>query len=167
MKKLNLIIIAAAALALFTGAAIAEEKAEARAENPEMKKQTHCPVMGGKIDSTVYTDIQGQRVYHCCPGCSPELKKNPDKYFKKAAAEGIIFENIQETCPVSGKTLGEKNVFVDYEGRRIYFCCEGCPSDFEKNPQKFLQAMTPVADSEENHGHDHDDHGHDHNGESH
>ena len=45
--------------------------------------QTHCPVMGGKIDSTVYTDIHGQRVYHCCPGCSESLKKDPDKFFKK------------------------------------------------------------------------------------
>jgi len=110
-------------------------------KSKELKNQTLCPVMGGKIDSTAYSDIQGQRVYHCCPMCAAKLKADPDKYFKQAAAEGILFENIQTTCPVSGEKLTRKEVFVDYEGRRIYFCCENCPPKFMKDPQKYLTAM--------------------------
>lgn len=116
-------------------------------EKTELKNQTHCPVMGGKIDSTAYTDIQGQRVYHCCPMCTEKLTADPDKYFKKAAEEGILFENIQTNCPVSGKELKAKTVSVDYEGRRVYFCCEMCPPKFAKDPQTYLEKMTPNAET--------------------
>lgn len=123
-----------------------EKKQDAKKDAPvELKNQTHCPVMGGKIDSTAYTDIQGQRVYHCCPGCSSALKKDPDKFFKKAAKEGVLFENIQTTCPVSGEELKEKIAFIDFEGRRIYFCCAGCEAPFNKEPQKYLSMLDAPA----------------------
>jgi YHS domain-containing protein len=107
----------------------------------ELKHQTVCPVMGGKIDSTQYTDIQGQRVYHCCPMCSAKLIANPDKYFKKAAEEGVLFENIQTNCPVSGEKLKTKDVYTDFEGRRIYFCCKDCVKDFNDDPMHYLHLM--------------------------
>ena len=131
----------------------------------ELKNQTHCPVMGGTIDSTVYTDIQGQRVYHCCPMCSEKLKADPDKYFKKAAEEGILFENIQTTCPVSGEKLKEKSVYTDYEGRRVFFCCEKCIGTFNEDPAKYLGKPDEGADAKADKMEkmDHSDHsGHNH-----
>jgi YHS domain-containing protein len=135
-----------AVIAIIIGLAVAAgaddaDKANAPEAPKELKNQTHCPVMGGKIDSTVYTDIQGQRVYHCCPMCSAKLKADPDKYFKKAAAEGVLFENIQTTCPVSGKKLENKSIYADYEGRRIAFCSENCRVAFNEDPGKYLQRM--------------------------
>lgn len=161
MNKL-VFIISVAALMLFAAfSAFGEEAAEQAeteaaktAEKPEpvkeWKNQTHCPVMGGEIDSTISTDIQGQRVYHCCPLCSAELMKDTDTYFEKAAEGGVLFENIQTLCPVSGKKLEKKEVFTDYNGRRIYFCCEGCIEPFGKEPQKFLTALDekPKEDTE-------------------
>lgn len=131
----------------------------------KLKNQTHCPVMGGKIDSTVYTDIQGHRVYHCCPMCSDKLKADPDTYFNKAAAEGVLFENIQTTCPVSGKVFKEKTVSVDYEGRRVYFCCDACPDTFNKEPAKYLEILDgdQGSDAKDMKNMDHGDHsGHNH-----
>jgi YHS domain-containing protein len=124
--------------------------------------------MGGKIDSSAYTDIQGQRVYHCCPACTKSLKEDPDKYFKKAAAEGVLFENIQTSCPVSGKELKTKEAYLDFEGRRVYFCCEGCFDEFNKDPQKYLTRLdqpaegTETAKQEHSHESHHGD-GHDGN----
>jgi YHS domain-containing protein len=126
-----------------------EAPAEKIAEPKELTAQTHCPVMGGKIDSTIYTDIQGQRVYHCCPMCSPKLKADLDKYFKKAAEQGILFENIQITCPVSGEKLEEKSVYTDYEGRRVYFCCKKCRGTFNENPTKYLSRLDEPAKAEQ------------------
>jgi YHS domain-containing protein len=129
------------ALVAFTAGA-EDTKEAAKAEAPaKLKNQTHCPVMGGAIDSTAYTDIQGQRVYHCCPGCSEALKADPDKYFKKAAAEGVLFENIQTTCPVGGEELKSKTVHADYEGRRLLFCEVECSDAFHKDPEKYLKGM--------------------------
>jgi YHS domain-containing protein len=103
--------------------------------------------MGGKIDSTYYTDIQGQRVYHCCPKCSAKLKADPDKYFKKAAADGVLFQNIQKICPVSGEDLESAKFYTDYQGRRILFCCNKCKKSFASNPTKYLAMMDQPADS--------------------
>ncbi|MDH3889630.1 MAG: hypothetical protein OEV49_00985 [candidate division Zixibacteria bacterium] len=160
------------ALLLMVSVAMAGEEATPveKAKEVTLKNQTHCPVMGGKIDSTVYTDIQGQRVYHCCAGCGSPLKKDPDKYFKKAAAEGVLFENIQTKCPVSGEELKKGKAYTDYEGRRVYLCCEGCIPMFEKDPKKFLAALDKPAEKSEaeegKHDHDHDK-DHDHSGHGH
>lgn len=39
------------------------------------------------------------------------------------------------TCPISGKKLGEMGAPVTrlYDGREIKFCCDQCPSSFEKD----------------------------------
>jgi len=158
MNAYRLIITFAAAI-LLAVPVMAADQDSAQAAPAESHSQTVCPVMGGKIDSTQYTDIQGQRVYHCCPMCAAKLKADPDKYFKEAAAQGIVFENIQTNCPVSGKTLTEKTVYADYEGRRVYFCCPSCVPTFEKDPATYLQKLdqpgTNVPAQEQSHGEDH------------
>ncbi len=143
LGTLGLLLVSAA----YADAPRQEVKKEAPGKKEAVKlvNQTVCPVMGGKIDSTIYTDIQGQRVYHCCPMCSKKLKADPDTYFKKTAKAGILFENIQTTCPVSGEPLEEKTVFTDYEGRRVYFCCKKCRGTFADAPDKYLQKMDQPA----------------------
>ena len=71
------------------------------------------------------------------------------KYFKKTAAEFILFENIQTTCPMSGEELKKKKVFSNFEGRRIFFCCEDCQKKFTANPQKVLSSMDKKSDANE------------------
>lgn len=46
----------------------------------------------------------------------------------------------QTTCPVLGGGV-DKQVYVDYQGKRIYFCCKGCDAEFKKDPEKYLQKM--------------------------
>ncbi len=143
-KSLSLITVLAVSLMVALPLSAAQPEKPAKKDAPKEKKlspQTLCPVMGGEIDSSAYIDIQGQRVYFCCPMCSKKMKADPDTYFKKAAEAGVLFENVQTTCPVSGKELDKKEIYTDYEGRRIYFCCEGCVATFNKDPQKFLSAM--------------------------
>jgi YHS domain-containing protein len=132
-----------AVLTLISAAAIAGDKpADTAAAVPLSKRQTVCPVMGGKIDSTEYTDIQGQRIYHCCGGCQKKLVADPEKYFKKAAAQGVLFENVQKRCPVNGETLTEKKLFTDYDGRRIYLAGDSCLVAFQKDPTKYLKILS-------------------------
>ena len=55
----------------------------------------------------------------------------------------------QTTCPVLGGNI-DKNVYADYQGKRIYFCCKGCDVEFKKNPEKYLkkledEGVTPEA----------------------
>jgi YHS domain-containing protein len=142
------------ALAVILGLAIAVNAGDAAtqksAEAPkELRHQTICPVMGGKIDSAYYTDIQGQRIYHCCAMCAAKLKADPDKYFKEAAAQGILFENIQTDCPVCGMELKDKLITTDYEGRHLAFCSDDCRTNFQKDPAKYLKKMDAESQTQE------------------
>lgn len=46
----------------------------------------------------------------------------------------------QTQCPVQSDKI-DKKIFVDYHGKRIYFCCRGCVAQFKKNPEKYLKKM--------------------------
>lgn len=34
-----------------------------------------------------------------------------------------------------------KNIYLDYEGKRIYFCSMNCLLKFKKDPEKYIQKM--------------------------
>jgi len=70
------------------------------------KAQTTCPVMGSAINKSVYTDHNGQRIYFCCPGCVETFKKDPEKYLKKMAEEGVTPEKVVVLCPQCGQIEG-------------------------------------------------------------
>jgi YHS domain-containing protein len=46
----------------------------------------------------------------------------------------------QTTCPVLAGNI-DKSVYADYQGKRIYFCCQGCDAEFMKNPEKYLKKL--------------------------
>ena len=39
-------------------------------------------------------------------------------------------------CPVSGKPASKDHA-VDYDGGKVYFCCDDCPKAFQKDPSKY------------------------------
>jgi YHS domain-containing protein len=46
----------------------------------------------------------------------------------------------QTKCPVLGGNIN-KQIYVDYQGKRIYFCCQGCDQEFKKNPEKYMKKL--------------------------
>ncbi|HNQ78882.1 MAG TPA: YHS domain-containing protein [Acidobacteriota bacterium] len=44
----------------------------------------------------------------------------------------------QTLCPVTGEKI-VKNAYLDYQGQRIYFCCKGCISKFQAEPEKYME----------------------------
>ncbi len=58
------------------------------------------------------------------------------------AAGGFAAANPQPQtkCPVLGGNI-DKQVYADYKGKRIYFCCKGCDAEFKKDPEKYLKKM--------------------------
>jgi YHS domain-containing protein len=138
MHKREMVMVALA-FVLAAGAAVAEQ--------PDGKPQTACPVSGKPIDKTSspHVDFQGQRIYFCCDNCPAAFRKDPESFFAKAAEAGVVFENIQTSCPVSGETLGEGDmgepVSIQYKGRTVKFCCKMCVGQFEKDPAKYLAKL--------------------------
>lgn len=68
----------------------------------ELKPQTTCPVMGGKINKAQYVDVKGNRIYVCCLGCVNTIKADPDKYIEKMKAKGIMLEKTPKKDPHAG-----------------------------------------------------------------
>jgi len=46
----------------------------------------------------------------------------------------------QTTCPVMGGPI-DKNIFVEYKGKKVYFCMESCKAAFEKEPEKYIAKL--------------------------
>ncbi|MFC1452560.1 hypothetical protein ACFLSJ_04360 [Verrucomicrobiota bacterium] len=125
------------AASLLCGTLCAEE---VNGEGPELKAQTACPVMGGKIDKQQYVDHEGQRIYVCCAGCIAPLRKDPETYIRKLAEKGEKPATLQSTCPVMGGKIN-RDLFVDHEGQRIYVCCAGCIDAIKADPAKYVEKL--------------------------
>jgi YHS domain-containing protein len=46
----------------------------------------------------------------------------------------------QTVCPVLGGKVN-KQVYMDYQGKRVYFCCQGCDAQFRKDPEKYMKKL--------------------------
>jgi Cu(I)/Ag(I) efflux system membrane fusion protein len=46
----------------------------------------------------------------------------------------------QTLCPVMDNPIN-KDVFVEYKGKKVYFCCPGCDDAFLKEPEKYLDKL--------------------------
>ena len=83
---LALIIFVMAGVFLLTGCKKKSEPAapaETEQVISEAIEQTTCPVMGGAINKSIFTEYNGKKVYFCCPGCKEKFEKEPDKYISK------------------------------------------------------------------------------------
>ncbi len=70
-------------------------------------------------------------------GCGEEEVSTTPVPTTPAEKTVVEAEILQKTCPVMGLPI-DKNIYVDYEGRRVYFCCQMCVDTFNKDPQKYL-----------------------------
>jgi len=52
---------------------------------------------------------------------------------EKAAAVTIE----QTTCPVMAGPIN-KDIFTEYKGKKVYFCCADCKANFEADPEKYV-----------------------------
>jgi YHS domain-containing protein len=59
------------------------------------------------------------------------------------------FAAAQTTCPVMGGTIVNKELFADYKGERVYFCCMACPEQFAKDPEKYIKKLKEMGQEPE------------------
>lgn len=46
-----------------------------------------------------------------------------------------------KVCPVKGEEVDTKAPTVEYNGKVIGFCCPGCDSKFQKDPEKYMKNL--------------------------
>lgn len=62
-------------------------------------KQEKCPVMGGPINTNLFVEAEGYRIFVCCPACTNAIGKDPKKYIEKMKAEGVTPAPAKEKAP--------------------------------------------------------------------
>ena len=72
-------------------------------------------------------------------------------------------EKGQILCAVMGGKI-DKKAYIDYKGKRVYFCCPSCKDKFNKEPEKYMKKLEGVklddaagkGMSKGHEGHDHE-----------
>ena len=76
----------------------------------------------------------------------------PDNCHPEQEESSIGASETAFRCPV-GKAKADSSVYLDYEGKRYYFCCAGCRKAFEADPEKYIGGPegngTPAEDVSE------------------
>jgi YHS domain-containing protein len=128
-----------------------------------------CVVAGGKLGSMgePVNDVYRNRlVRYCCAGCRGQFRAEPAKYL--AVIDQAVIEQQQAdypltTCVVSGEGLADHGEPIDrvYGTQLVRMCCQGCVSDFERDPARYLALLQRGEAAGTAHGgHDHSSHGH-------
>jgi YHS domain-containing protein len=124
------ITVALFIVAMLAGAAAAS----ASFDGADKKAVTNkvCPVSGGPVVEKYRAEYQGQYVYLCCQGCVDEFNKNAESFVAKMTKEDREAIKTNTVCPVSGEPV-EKSKSVEFEGRKVYFCCDHCVDKYKKD----------------------------------
>ena len=69
-------------------------------------------------------------------GCKKKSEPAAPAETKQVVSEAIE----QTTCPVMGGAIN-KELYAEYKGKKVYFCCPGCEPEFLKNPEKYMDKL--------------------------
>jgi YHS domain-containing protein len=111
--------------------------------------QVACPVSGHDFDKEVTVESGNTKVAFCCKNCLAKYEKAADDDAKLK----VLFADLdkgftrQVNCPVSGKPINP-TASLEHEGKKVYFCCEGCPNAFKADPNKYLAKLPQFAKEE-------------------
>lgn len=56
------------------------------------------------------------------------------------SAKETVATGEQTICPVMGNPIN-KDIYVEYQGKKVYFCCPACKPEFEKDPAKYIAKL--------------------------
>ena len=59
-------------------------------------------------------------------------------------------------CPVTVDEPIDTTIFVEHEGKRVYFCCNRCRKQFLENPEDYAGNLTQAGNEAQGHSHEKD-----------
>ncbi|MBN1130187.1 MAG: hypothetical protein JXA71_14440 [Chitinispirillaceae bacterium] len=113
---------------------------------------------GNRLNKSVFKDINGKRIYFCCPICKENFEQRQEYHLAAVKKKGILLadttpsnrlEDIiqgstgipQSVDVVSGKPINQY-VFTDLKnGKRLYHCCTVCRDSFYIHQDEYLDAI--------------------------
>ena len=110
--------------------------------------QVACPLTGKPVNKDHMAEVGTTKVGFCCDKCEGKYKEasDDDKLKMLFAAKDFNQGFTRQTkCPVSGKPINPEQ-FVDYKGKKVYFCCPNCPAAFNKDPESFVDKLPQLKE---------------------
>ena len=102
--------------------------------NARMQSHSRAFVIAGIVGAT----MAGLVVFAGC-GDEPETQETALAPVGANEATAVVVTE-QETCPIMGNPINPA-LFVEYEGKKVYFCCAGCPEKFLEDPETYVAKL--------------------------
>ncbi len=65
---------------------------------------------------------------------------------KPTETKQVVSELIEQTtCPVMDGAIN-KELYTEYKGKKVYFCCPGCKGKFEADPEKYVSKLPQFSE---------------------
>jgi Cu(I)/Ag(I) efflux system membrane fusion protein len=114
--------------------------------NLSVAEQQVCPVTKAKLGSMgepIAVEVEGGKVWVCCAGCPPQLKRDVKSYLASLDLRPTLTPEEQQVCPVTKAKLGSMGnpIAVEVEGRKVWVCCEGCPPKLKADLSRYLARL--------------------------
>ncbi len=74
----------------------------------------------------------------CCSKQNMHSDMKMESSTETATATVQIWNKV---CPVKGEEIDADSPTVEYNGKVIGFCCPGCDSKFQKDPEKYMKNL--------------------------
>ena len=110
-------------------------RAQWEADKP-LRVQVRCPVTGQVPQSTIYVGVGEDAIYFATEAARDKWQADPAAWRNKLDA----CYTFQTGCATCGMTINP-GVTRTVDGRTVYFCCEGCPAEFDRDPQPHLRRI--------------------------
>jgi len=69
-----------------------------------------------------------------------DMKGHDHAAMTNEATKAVAAAIEQTTCPVMGNPIN-KDIFIEYEGKKVYFCCPDCIEKFKAEPEKYIAKL--------------------------
>jgi YHS domain-containing protein len=73
-------------------------------------------------------------------GCKKEPEPIVPVETAKAVEAEVADATEQKLCPVMGGEIN-RELYTEYKGKKVYFCCPGCEETFKEDPDKYLSKL--------------------------
>ncbi len=125
----------------------------------DIQKTSLDPVCGMSVDTATAKHKAahgGKSYYFCCGACATKFQASPERYLTGAPASGHSGSvslgimgaksgpSVKVKDPVCGMDVDPANAKAkaNYQGKTFHFCCSGCATKFQTNPEKYLSSPT-------------------------
>jgi YHS domain-containing protein len=138
--KRIVLVISAVVIGLGLTGLVGCKKKEQPVPAPKKATKTATPAKAPSMeDMTKKTTTAAKEAEKTATTAAEDVKKTATA--AATDANKAVTAAVEQTmCPVLEAKI-DKNVFVEYKGKKVYFCCADCKAKFEADPEKYIAKL--------------------------